>query len=116
MSIKCYVCHHETEESREIAEQICTTFPYMKPYKLETTKLFESYFFMNVDIDESCKYIGMITYRVTVRPHVLLLNIGYVLSCIDSDVVTLNYVPPWGDKLTDSEKFHPGFKKYGLHL
>ena len=116
MSIKCYVCHHETEESRLFAEEVCRRFPYMKTYKLGQTKLFESDFFKNVEIDERCKYIGMLTYRVLQRPHVLMLNIGYVLSCCDTDVVTLNYEPPWGDKLTDAERFHPGFKNIWIQL
>ena len=114
MSIKCYVCHHETEESRLIAEEVLRRFPYMLPYKLNSTKMFESEFFMNVDVDESSKYIGMLTYRVTSRPHVLLLNIGYILSYCDTDVVSVNYNR--GDTLTKTELFHPGFKNIWLQL
>ena len=114
MSIQCYVCHHETEESRLLAEEICRRFPYMKTYKLGQTKLFESYFFKNVEIDETCKYIGMLTYRVTSRPHVLMLNIPYILTCCDLDVVSVNYSN--GDPLTKTELFHPGFKNIWIKI
>lgn len=113
-TIKCYVCHHETEESRLIAEEVTRRFPYMLTYKLNSTKMFESEFFMNVDVDESYKYIGMLTYRVTSRPHVLMLNIGYILSYCDTDVVSVNYNR--GDTLTKTELFHPGFKNIWLQL
>jgi len=114
MSINCYVCHHETDESRLLAEEITRRFPFMKTYKLNSTKMFESEFFMNVDVDESCKYIGMLTYRVTSRPQVIMLNIGYILSYSDSDVVTVNY--NMGDGLTKAELFHTGFKNIWLKL
>lgn len=114
MSIQCYVCHHETEESRLLAEEVCKRFPFMKTYKLGATKLFESDFFKNVEVDESCKYIGMLTYRVTTRPNVLMLNIGYILTYCDLDVVTVNYSR--FDLLTKAELFHPGFKNIWITL
>lgn len=114
MSIKCYVCHHETEESRLIVEEVLRRFQYMLPYKLNSTKMFESEFFMNVDIDESSKYIGMLTYRVTSRSHVLMLNIGYILSYCDTDVVSVNYNR--SDTLTKAEFFHSGFKNIWVQL
>lgn len=76
--------------------------------------MFESEFFMNVDVDESSKYIGMLTYRVTSRPHVLMLNIGYILSYCDTDVVSVNYNR--GDTITKTELFHPGFKNIWVQL
>lgn len=109
MSIQCYVCHHDNEESFSITKEICTRFPYMIPYKLNTSKLFESDFFKNVEIDENCKYIGMITYRVCSRLNVLMLNIGYILHFCEADVVSVNYSPPWGDNLKNTENIHPGF-------
>jgi hypothetical protein len=69
---------------------------------------------MNVDIDETCKYIGMITYRVYMRSQVLMLNIGYILHFSETDVVTVNYSN--GDTLTKAELFHPGLKNIWLKL
>lgn len=115
-TIKCYICHHESLESLMYAQEIIKRFPFMIPYKLNSTKLFESEFFKNVEIDENCKYIGMITYRVTERAHVLMTNIAYILTYSETDVVTVNYSPLGTQPLSEAEFFHPGFKNIWIKL
>lgn len=112
MSIKAYVCHHDSEESFLITKEICNRFPFMIPYKLNASTLFESDFFKNVEIDENCKYIGMITYRVYSRLNVLMLNIGYILHYSEADVVAVNYYPKYYGvtlKKTEFSLSNPGF-------
>jgi hypothetical protein len=100
-----HLCFHDGVE--ESVQNVLYRHPYMIPYRLGSTKYFESEFFMNVEIDTTAEYIGMVTYSILYKPHIFKTNILKILERATEDVITLHHIPT--ERIENTNKDHPKF-------
>lgn len=102
-----HVCFHDGVEDH--VESVLYRHPYMIPYRLHSTKYYESEFFMNVDVDDSADYIGMVTYKIIHKSNLLK-----TIESSNADVITFHVLPT--EKIEDTDKHHPKFTKIWKRL
>lgn len=98
-----HLCFHDGVST----ESVLYRHPYMIPYRLNSTKYFESEFFMNVDVDLSAEYVGMVTYSVTDKSKIFKTNLIRILENSTEDLIAFHPFP--GERIDDVDKRHPNF-------
>jgi hypothetical protein len=78
----------------------------MIPYRLSSTKYYESEFFMNVEIDPMAEYVGMVTYSILYKP-CFKTNILRVLESSTEDIVAFHVLNE--ERIENTNRHHPKF-------
>lgn len=104
-----YVCFHDG-----IHEGIFYRHPYVIPYRLNSTKYFESEFFMNIDIDQSAEYVGMVTYSIINKPNIFKKNLLGAVENASEDLIAFHGLP--NERIDKTDKDHPKFSKIWKRL
>lgn len=108
-----YVCFHD-DSTALVTQNILYRHPWMTPFKLNSTKYFESEFFATVEVDPSAKYIGMFTYSILEKHQkIFKTNILKILEESNEDVITFNFQP---EKIKNTNKDHPKFCEIWIRL
>lgn len=107
-----HLCFHDGVEN--FVESVLYRHPYMIPYRLHSTKYFESEFFMNVDVDMSADYIGMVTYSIVHKPNIFKTNILKILESATEDIVAFHVLP--SERIEETDKDHPKFTRIWKRL
>lgn len=97
-----HVCFHD----RKVEEAILYRHAYMIPYRLNSTRYYESEFFMNVEIDQMAEYIGMVTYSILYKP-CYKTNILKVLESATEDIVAFHVLKD--ETIEYTNRHHPKF-------
>lgn len=98
-----HLCFHDGVE--DAVQGVLYRHPYMIPYRLNSTKHYESEFFMNIDVDPRAEYVGMVTYSVLHKSKIFKTNILRVLENATEDVVAFHVLP--GENIQNMNKDHP---------
>lgn len=109
-----HVCFHDDDNSVLSTQNVLYKYPWMIPFKLSSTKYFESEFFDRIEIDEHAKYIGMITYSILWKPRIFKMNLKNILENSHADVIAFNHLP--NDTLRKTDKDHPIFTRIWCRL
>lgn len=100
-----HLCFHAGVE--EPAQSVLYRHPYMIPYRLRSTKYYESEFFMNLDeIDPRAEYVGMVTYSILYKP-CFKTNILRVLEGATEDIVAFHVLNE--ERIENTNRHHPKF-------
>lgn len=100
-----HLCFHDGVEDQ--VQSVLYRHPYMIPYRLNSTRYYESEFFMNLtEIDESSEYVGMVTYSILYKP-CYKTNILKVLEKATEDIVAFHVLP--GETIENTNRHHPKF-------